>query len=447
MAVFNWKDINRLVYKVTTNYARYGLVNIERKYSAKIKVDARQAFLTIARALDYVGIDDTHHAHRVAYMAYECAQLLGWPPLKLEKTFYAGLLHDCGVTSSKEHLRLLGDMAPAAVDKHCEKGYQSLKDNPLLSEFSEIVLYHHTPWEELKELPLDEEIKDITALIHLADRVDFLRARYAEESHPEAVTLYEGIIAENILSKKDTLFQPYFAEVMAKLVNIDGFWFAMDYERIEKIGLEFKSFVPFNHELGMTEITGLALFLANIVDAKSPFTYHHSEKVALLSKMLAEHAGLPVENCEMVYVAGLLHDVGKLRTPDEILYKNGPLEGVEVSIMKRHSVDTLITLDRFFPDSKIGIWAANHHEKLDGSGYPYQLKGDQLDIESRIIAIADIFQALSQHRPYRGQLSFDEIYQIMEPMVTDGKLDGDIFAYIVNNQAKYYEASTALRTA
>jgi len=417
-------------------------MNTERKYTTDIRVDTRQAFLTIARALDYVGIDDVHHAHRVAYIAYECGQLLNWSPLKLEKTFYSGLLHDCGVTSSKEHLRLLEGMTPSNADEHCERGFTALSDNALLCAFADIVRYHHTPWVELKDIDLDADTKDITALIHLADRVDFLRARYAHETHPEAVTLYEGLIAENLLSKKDTLFQPEFAEAMARLVNIDGFWFAMDYDRIEAIGLEFSSYKPFNTILDINQITELATFLANIVDAKSPFTYHHSQKVAKLSKMLAIDAGLSVENSDMVYVAGLLHDVGKLKTPDEILYKEGPLEGVELSIMKRHSVDTLITLDHFFPDSKIGQWAANHHEKLDGSGYPYQLKGDQLDIESRIIAVADIFQALSQTRPYRGKLSFEEIMKIMDPMIDDGKLDKDIYQLILIKQQEYYHASS-----
>ncbi len=419
-------------------------MNAERKYTTDIHVDTRLAFLTIARALDYVGIDDVHHAHRVAYIAYECGQLLNWSALKLEKTFYSGLLHDCGVTSSKEHLRLLGGMSPRNANEHCEQGFSALSENTLLSAFSDIVRYHHTPWEKLKHLDLDPETKDITALIHLADRVDFLRARYANNTHPEAVTLYEGLIAENILSKKGTLFQPTFAEAMARLVNIDGFWFAMDYDRIETIGLEFRAYKPFNTTLEINQIIELASFLANIVDAKSPFTYQHSQKVAKLSKMLAIDAGLSEKNSDMVYVAGLLHDVGKLKTPDEILYKNGPLEGVELSIMKRHSVDTMITLDHFFPGSKIGQWAANHHEKLDGSGYPYQLKGDQLDIESRIIAVADIFQALSQARPYRGQLTFEEIMGIMGPMVEDEKLDRDVFQLILSKQKEYYRASSGV---
>ena len=418
-------------------------MNSERKFSPEIRVDTRQAFLTIARALDYVGIDDTHHSHRVAYIAYECGQLLSWSALKLEKTFYAGLLHDCGVTSNKEHLRLLGDMAPSKAEEHCERGYAELNKSELLKDFSEIVLYHHTAWCDLKDVALDDETKDIAAMVHLADRVDFLRSRYAHETHPEAVTLYEGLIAENILSKKETFFHPEFADAMARLVNIDGFWFAMDYERIETIGLEFSSYKPFNSVLHISEIKDLALFLANIVDAKSPFTYHHSQKVAEISKKLAQDSGLSDANCDMVYVAGLLHDVGKLKTPDEILYKDGPLEGVELSIMKRHSVDTMITLDNFFPDSKIGQWAANHHEKIDGTGYPYQLKGDQLDIESRIIAIADIFQALSQNRPYRGTLSFKEIEDIMQPMVEDGKLDKDVFWLIKKNESEYYSISSA----
>lgn len=418
------------------------MINPERIYTEDIHVNTRHAFLAIARALDYVGVDDIHHAHRVAYIAYECAISLNWPEYKLEKTFYAGLLHDCGVTSNKEHAHLLEDMVPKNSDEHCQKGYSALKGCSLLCAFSDIVRYHHTAWSELKAIPLDTETKEISALIHLADRVDFLRSRYVNGTHPEAVTQYKELIAESIINNKEILFHPSYADAMANLVKVDGFWFAMDVDRIEAIGLNFRAYSPFNTILNTIQIKELALFLANIVDAKSPYTYNHSRRVAKIAKMLATDFGLNSITCDMIYVAGLLHDVGKLKTPDEILYKEGPLEVVEYSIIKRHTVDTFITLDNFFPESKIGQWAANHHEKIDGSGYPYHLKGDQLDTESRIISIADIFQALSQNRPYRSTLSFSQIVNIMSPLVDKGKIDKDIFQLILKNEKKYCQAAT-----
>lgn len=407
----------------------------------QINVNGRQAFLTIAKALDYVGVDDVHHAHRVAYIAYECGKALHWSDEKLERTFYAGLLHDCGVVSSKEHNDLLSEISPANVNDHCIHGYYALKENTLLSTFAEIVRYHHTPWHELAELSIDDESKYISAMIHLADRVDFLRSQYAQENHPEIVTLFKSEIAKIIIELSGHHFEPSFVDAMVQLIDQDGFWFAMNAERIEILSLEFTRYQPFNHVLNIDEVTELALFLANLVDAKSPFTFQHSQRVAIISQMLANDLGLDEIIGRQLFVAGLLHDVGKLRTPDEILYKNGQLEGVELSIMKRHTTDTLVTLGAFFPNSNVAKWAANHHEKLDGSGYPYNLTKDKLDIESRIVAIADIYQALTQNRPYRHSLSIAEIFTIMDPLIEQGKLDANVYAVIKHNAQRYYDVA------
>lgn len=407
----------------------------------QISVNGRQAFLTIAKALDYVGVDDVHHAHRVAYIAYECGKALNWPDEKIERTFYAGLLHDCGVVSTKEHVALLGEISPSNAEDHCIHGSHALKENALLCSFADIVRYHHTPWRELKDIPIDDESKIISAIIHLADRVDFLRSQYAQENHPEIVTLFKSEIAKTIIELSGRHFEPTCVTAMVRLIDKDGFWFAMNAEHIEILSLEFTSYQPFNHLLSIDEVTELAFFLANLVDAKSSFTYEHSHRVAIISQMLAKDLGLDDMVCRQLFVAGLLHDVGKLRTPDEILHKNGQLEGLELSIMKRHTTDTLVTLSAFFPNSNVAKWAANHHEKLDGSGYPYHLTKDNLDIESRIVAIADIYQALTQDRPYRGSLSITEISKIMEPLVEQGKLDAQVYAVISTNAQRYYDAS------
>ena len=416
-------------------------MDIPQETHSQIRVNARQAFLTIAKALDYVGVDDIHHAHRVAYIAYECGKVMSWSDEKLERTFYAGLLHDCGVVSSKEHVALLAAISPVNTEQHCIRGYQALKSNALLSAFAPIVRYHHTPWSGLKDIAMDRECKEISAMIHLADRVDFLRSKYAQEHHPEMVTLFKAEIGKTIGELKGHHFEPNFVDAMLTLVQQDGFWFSMNAERIEIMALEFSAFEPFKNSLNMDEITDLALFLANLVDAKSPFTYQHSQRVARISQMLAVDLGFDDFTARQLYVAGLLHDVGKLRTPDEILYKEGHLEGIELSIMKRHTTDTLVTLGAFLPNSKVAQWAANHHEKLDGSGYPFNLTKEKLDTESRIIAVADIFQALTQNRPYRASLSIVEIFKIMDPLIEQGKLDAEVYSVIANQSERYYQAA------
>ncbi len=134
-----------------------------------------------------------------------------------------------------------------------------------------------------------------------------------------------------------------------------------------------------------------------------------------------------------------MHDIGKLRTPDELLNKPAALTPEEYTHIKRHTIDTELALGRVFPNSKICEWAANHHEFIDGSGYPYQKKGDLLDVPSRIITFCDVFQALSQDRPYRGRMTMEEKMEIISKMVTQRKLDKEVFRHAIEHLDEFDE--------
>ena len=412
----------------------------QEEYSAySIQVNARHAFLSIARGLDLVGVDDLHHAHRVAYIAYECAKKLQWPQDKIEKTYYSGLIHDCGVSTTKEHFELLHGIDEKNIQYHCIRGYKALKGNTLLDSFADIVRYHHTPFSQLADTNLTQDDQDITALIHLSDRLDFHRCQYVDTDNSEA-TIHKQKIHDAISSEHGH-FSKEQLDCMLPLILLDGFWFAMDYESIESMSQDFNCFLPFQEDLKLAEIKSLADFLAHIVDSKSPYTFQHSHKVAEISKGLASQLGFDDLHCEEIYIAGLLHDVGKLRVPDDILYKEGQLSPTEYAMIKRHSVDTLLTLRQLLPDTKIANWAGNHHERLDGSGYPYHLNEDDLDMESRIIAVADVFQALAEKRPYKERFGADDILEILSNMVAKHKLDNQVFELLKQQKDHYYQVS------
>lgn len=230
-------------------------------------------------------------------------------------------------------------------------------------------------------------------------------------------------------------------EAMVKLIMTDGFWFAMESENIETIGLNFKSIDWLQKQLTIWDMNSLGLFLARIVDAKSPFTYQHSQKVAELSRYLAGKLGLDEHDQEMLFIAGLVHDIGKLKTPDEILHKEGALSKQEYTRIKRHTIDTQLALHKVFPNAKIAEWASNHHERLDGSGYPYHKTSEELDIPSRIIAVADVFQALSQDRPYRGRMSQTQIAEIMDDLIEQNKLCAHVYEVLEQNMTACYNIS------
>ncbi|HCG5123437.1 TPA: HD domain-containing protein [Vibrio parahaemolyticus] len=408
---------------------------------AGFEVDLKQALIWVARALDYVGVDDTHHSHRVAYIAYQCALALNWDLKKAEFCYFAGMIHDCGVSETQEHKMLLDELIPQDAKAHCLRGYQTLKQCRLLSQFAVPVLYHHTHWDELQHLDLPEFEKDVAAILYLSDRLDFMRARYVMNCHCDIVTLHEELIAECVLANAGTLFNPVMCKAMVKLIMTDGFWFAMESENIETIGLNFKSIDWLQKQLTIWDMNSLGLFLARIVDAKSPFTYQHSQKVAELSRYLAGKLGLDEHDQEMLFIAGLVHDIGKLKTPDEILHKEGALSKQEYTRIKRHTIDTQLALHKVFPNAKIAEWASNHHERLDGSGYPYHKTAEELDIPSRIIAVADVFQALSQDRPYRGRMSQTKIAEIMDDLIEQNKLYAHVYEVLEQNMTACYNMS------
>lgn len=161
---------------------------------------------------------------------------------------------------------------------------------------------------------------------------------------------------------------------------------------------------------------------ARVVDAKSPYTFRHSVGVRDAAVGIATSLGFSPEQTRFISRAALLHDLGKLSIPNTILDKQGKLTDTEFDIVKQHSAVTRQILNRIDAFTEIAAVAGNHHERTDGSGYPFGLGSDQLNLESRLLAVADVYAALSEDRPYRAGLSFQEIMKTMTPLVP-GQLD------------------------
>jgi HD-GYP domain-containing protein (c-di-GMP phosphodiesterase class II) len=178
---------------------------------------------------------------------------------------------------------------------------------------------------------------------------------------------------------------------------------------------------------------------ANCVDAKSRYTAEHSQGVSRLSRALAEWVGMPAEQCQRVEIAGLLHDLGKLRVPDEVLDKPGPLSDAERAVMDRHIFDTCRVLELITGFEDIARWACQHHERLDGSGYPYRTSRQHLSMPARILAVADIFQALAQERPYRASWPPEKIVDDLRVKAADGQLDRYIVDLVSTRAAECWD--------
>lgn len=155
----------------------------------------------------------------------------------------------------------------------------------------------------------------------------------------------------------------------------------------------------------------LAESLGRAVDARDRRLFQHSAVVADLSSLLAQAHGLTPRQAEMVHMAGHLHDVGKIGIPDSILLKPGPLTDGEWQVMRRHpviGVEILKPVKVFCGRPGVCEIVLAHHERYDGSGYPYGLSGNDIPLGARIVAVADALSAMTEERPYRRSLSLNE---------------------------------------
>jgi len=158
----------------------------------------------------------------------------------------------------------------------------------------------------------------------------------------------------------------------------------------------------------------IASALETALDIREPYTAEHQKKVGRLARAIAEEMGFPEDKIEGIEIAGKLHDIGKIKVPIEILNKSGKLSGLEFEIIKTHSqvgYNIIKNIDFPWP---IGEIILQHHERMDGSGYPRGLKGEEILVEAQILAVADVVEAMSSHRPYRPALGIDAALEEIE---------------------------------
>ncbi|MBN2221097.1 MAG: response regulator [Vallitaleaceae bacterium] len=171
---------------------------------------------------------------------------------------------------------------------------------------------------------------------------------------------------------------------------------------------------------------GIMISLANVIEAKDSYTDGHTRRVAQVASALGEAFSLSPEDIECLQTVGIIHDIGKIGIAESILNKPAKLTDEEFEIMKSHPViGEKICRPLPFFEKYLGP-IRHHHEKLDGSGYPDGLKGQEIDLITRILAVADIFDALYSERPYRKQLPIDQVEDIMKLEVEKGFIDRDV---------------------
>jgi HD-GYP domain-containing protein (c-di-GMP phosphodiesterase class II) len=217
-------------------------------------------------------------------------------------------------------------------------------------------------------------------------------------------------------NRTGTWFDPQLAAAFERVASRPSFWDSLNSDDVQELIYEFEP-ARFVKDVDEDYLDDIAAGFAEVVDSKSPFTRGHSERVTLFSDLIAEKLGFSLERRRWLKRAALLHDIGKLGVSNTILDKPGKLDADEFKVMQQHAAHSETILGRISAFKHLAPIASAHHEKLDGTGYPKGLKGDEIKLESRILAVADIFDALTADRPYRAAMTVPAALAIMEPQV------------------------------
>ena len=365
------------------------------------------------------------HGKRVAYISVRMAEYWAIQSDALQDLAICALLHDNALTQyiseelkNNSDVDLKEDLSEEKTNLHCIYGEKNISKIPFKTDVSNIILYHHEhadgtgPFQKTwQETPL------FARIIHLADMIDIIgNSKDFNEQRWDFICQY--------LSKnKDRLFDSECVDAFLKAFSKESFQALRD----DSFESKLWEIIPREkQDFDWETCKNVADFFAKIVDYKSPFTSTHSIGVAEKASLFAKYIGFDSINIQKMYMAGALHDIGKMAIGNEILEKPDKLTDDEFSKMKNHAGYTYIILSEVNDFEEIRDWAALHHEKLNGKGYPFGKIADELNEPERIMACIDIYQALTEDRPYKKGLSHEKACDILTDMAQKGFVDSDI---------------------
>lgn len=377
--------------------------------------------VSIASAVDHIDSRIANHHTRVAYIANQLARELGAPQKTQYDLVIAGLLHDIGVLSVDECDQLLKFDDSGDRNQHCEASYQLLNKFRYFSDVSNIIRHHHTEFWRYSGAGIPME----SMLLYLADRVDVL----IDKDQPilDQVDRIVAVIARNSGSK----FNPEYVDAFSELAWKERFWLDVVSPSLEHVLVA--NCRNYSVELDNDDLLDFAELLAYVIDFRCHFTATHSSGVATAASVLANLIGFSETECQKIKVAGYLHDIGKLAIPVEILEKRGNLTSAEFRTVKSHAYYTYRILESLQGMEEIRTWAAMHHERLDGNGYPGRCTALTIPLGARIIAAADVFTALLENRPYRSALDKSEVRRTVAELAQRNILDRKVVEVLLSN--------------
>ncbi|TYB31414.1 MAG: HD domain-containing protein [Candidatus Mcinerneyibacterium aminivorans] len=382
--------------------------------------------LSLSDAIDLASKVISCHQQRVAYISWEISKAANLSQKLSKDIFIASLLHDAGAITVEEKISI-NNFDSVNTEPHCIKGKILLSRIPKFRNLANMIRHHHTPWKDLnKPISNDETIG--SQIIFLADYIERLIDR-------ENFILHQtDNIINNIRELSGNSVHPDLIDSFISISNREEFWLDLNSRRLYSILFKYGPLQ--NEEIDYENIELISMFFRDIIDFKSPFTATHTSGVAAAAEKLSAFFGLSEIEIQEMKIAGNFHDLGKLAIPNNILDKPGKLTKDEYSLIKSHTYYTYTVMSTISGWEKIAEWAAFHHEKLDGSGYPFHCDSSNMSTGSRIMAVADVFTALSEDRPYRDGLPKDKIISILQDMVQNNAIDKNMVSLLIDNYSE-----------
>ncbi|WP_461256533.1 HD-GYP domain-containing protein [Treponema sp. R80B11-R83G3] len=376
---------------------------------------------SIATALDIVEGTlvgaSPNHGKRIAVLCAKMGTLLGKTPQEATALAICALLHDSALTEYILSEQKDGDY-DMAMKKHCEIGQRNVDDLCFETNVKDFVLYHHERADGSGPFGIREGDGPIEAeLIAIADSLDV-------SYHLQRLELEKLSAIRNIISQESgKRYSKKASELMLEILDWPAVLSLKD-DVIKQTASQV--LFPWTVDIKTETIFGLSAFIARIIDYKSAFTVKHSTQIANRAWLMGNYYKYEPEKHAQLYLSASLHDLGKLAVPIDILEKPGKLTDEEFKIIKEHVHLTWELLNEVEGFETICKWASNHHEKLDGSGYPFGKKAPDLDFNSRLLVCLDLYQAISEERPYHPRRNHADTMQILHEMSDSGKIDSDI---------------------
>ena len=352
------------------------------------------------------------HGSRVGYLVAKMLEVQGKSQKEILDSYILGLLHDIGAYKTEEIDKLVQFETERVYD-HSIYGYLIMKVSEVMEDKVEAILHHHTPWEQLKQMNVKNS--QLANLIFLADRAEiYLRTQ-------------NKCISAEILEKANCFSKE----------NIELFCEAdkkYDFQKRLLDGSYINDTEKYLYQAEFTEdeLKKLIRMVAFLIDFRSESTVTHTITMVSAAVALAELMNLDKQQLDEIYTGAYIHDLGKVAIPLEVLEKPGRLDYDEMEVMKTHIILTGNIIGGHVSDNVYKI-AMRHHEKLDGNGYPYGVKEEDMSEAEEIVAVADIFSALTGKRSYKDSMPKEKVVSIMQQMADNHQISGEIVKLLVDN--------------